>query len=61
VSLTAQAEPPYVLKLAELNTEQIRALDKAKTIVMIPGGILHHRAIDNAGEYFRDTFGGPWT
>lgn len=29
-----------VLKLAELNTEQIRALDKGKTIVLIPGGIL---------------------
>jgi creatinine amidohydrolase/Fe(II)-dependent formamide hydrolase-like protein len=29
-----------VLKLAELNTEQIRALNKGKTIVLIPGGIL---------------------
>jgi creatinine amidohydrolase/Fe(II)-dependent formamide hydrolase-like protein len=29
-----------VLKVAELNTEQIRALDKDKTIVLIPGGIL---------------------
>jgi len=29
-----------VLKLAELNTEQIRALNKEKTIVLIPGGIL---------------------
>lgn len=29
-----------VLKLAELNTQQIRALDKKKTIVLIPGGIL---------------------
>jgi creatinine amidohydrolase/Fe(II)-dependent formamide hydrolase-like protein len=29
-----------VLKLAELNTEQIRALDMDKTIVLIPGGIL---------------------
>ena len=29
-----------VLKLAELNTEQIHALDKDKTIVLIPGGIL---------------------
>ena len=29
-----------VLKLAELNTEQIRSLDKSKTIVLIPGGIL---------------------
>ena len=29
-----------VLKLAELNTEQIRALDKSRTIVLVPGGIL---------------------
>jgi creatinine amidohydrolase len=29
-----------VRKLAELNTEQIRALNKDKTIVLIPGGIL---------------------
>lgn len=29
-----------VLKLAELNTEQIRALDRDRTIVLIPGGIL---------------------
>jgi creatinine amidohydrolase/Fe(II)-dependent formamide hydrolase-like protein len=29
-----------VLKLAELNTEQTRELDKDKTIVLIPGGIL---------------------
>jgi creatinine amidohydrolase len=29
-----------VRKLAELNTEQIRALNKEKTIVLIPGGIL---------------------
>lgn len=29
-----------VLKLAELTTDQIRALDKDKTIVFIPGGIL---------------------
>lgn len=29
-----------VLQLAELNTEQIRSLDRARTIVLIPGGIL---------------------
>jgi len=32
--------PAQVLQLAELNTEQIRTLDKEKTIVLIPGGIL---------------------
>ena len=29
-----------ILQLAELNTNQIRALDRAKTVVLIPGGIL---------------------
>ena len=29
-----------VHRLAELNTEQIRALDRAKTVVLLPGGIL---------------------
>lgn len=29
-----------VFKLAELNTEQIRALDREKTVVLLPGGIL---------------------
>jgi creatinine amidohydrolase len=29
-----------VLQLAELNTNQIRALDRSKTVVLIPGGIL---------------------
>lgn len=29
-----------ILRLAELNTEQIRSLDRERTIVLIPGGIL---------------------
>jgi creatinine amidohydrolase/Fe(II)-dependent formamide hydrolase-like protein len=29
-----------VLSLAELNTDQIRGLDRAKTVVILPGGIL---------------------
>jgi creatinine amidohydrolase/Fe(II)-dependent formamide hydrolase-like protein len=29
-----------VLKLAELNTRQIEALDRAKTVIIIPGGII---------------------
>ena len=29
-----------VLRVAELNTEQIRALDRARTVVILPGGIL---------------------
>ena len=34
------ALPAQVLDLRELNTEQIRKLDRAKTAVVIPGGIL---------------------
>src|SRR5260370_42563236 len=34
---SAQAQ---VYELADLNKEQIRALDRAKTVILIPGGIL---------------------
>jgi creatinine amidohydrolase/Fe(II)-dependent formamide hydrolase-like protein len=40
-SLTAAAPAAaQVLNLAELNTEQIRALDRARTVVIMPGGIM---------------------
>ena len=29
-----------ILRVADLNTQQIRALDRAKTVVLLPGGIL---------------------
>ena len=29
-----------VLRVAELTTEEIRALDRAQTVVLLPGGIL---------------------
>lgn len=38
--LILSAASAQVLKLQELNTEQIRALDRAKTAIIIPGGIL---------------------
>lgn len=38
--IASRVTSAQVLKLAELNTEQIRALNKEKTIVLIPGGIL---------------------
>ena len=47
-----------VLKLAELNTEQIGALDRDKTIVLIPGGILEQH-----GPYlpsFTDGYRNEW-
>lgn len=40
VPISASAQ---VLQVAELNTEQIKALDRAKTAVIIPGGISHGR------------------
>lgn len=38
--LLAGAAAAQVLKVAELNTEQIRGLDRQKTAVILPGGIL---------------------
>ena len=32
--------PTGIHRVAEMNTEQIRALDRAKTVVVLPGGIL---------------------
>lgn len=41
VSVTLPASAySQIFQLAELNTNQIRALDRAKTVVLIPGGIL---------------------
>ena len=39
-ALSASTASAQVLDLRELNTEQIRKLDRAKTAVVIPGGIL---------------------
>ena len=36
----ASSADTRVFKLAELNTDQIRALDREKTVVLLPGGIL---------------------
>lgn len=40
MAVLAPASFGQILQLAELNTNQIRALDRAKTVVLIPGGIL---------------------
>lgn len=37
---SARCAPSQILQMAELNTRQIEALDKQKTVVLIPGGIL---------------------
>src|SRR5260370_42324706 len=37
---TSQQVSAQVLRIAEMNTQQIRALNLQKTVVLIPGGIL---------------------
>jgi len=39
-ALPARPADAQVLKLAELNTRQVQALDRARTVVIMPGGIL---------------------
>jgi len=38
--LTSQPVAAQILRIGEMNTQQIRALDLQKTVVLIPGGIL---------------------
>src|ERR1700723_3042879 len=40
ISLFPSDASCQILQIAELNTNQIRALDRTKTVVLIPGGIL---------------------
>ena len=40
ISLFPSEASCQILQLADLNTNQIRALDRTKTVVLIPGGIL---------------------
>jgi len=40
IALLSASASAQILQMAELNTEQIRALDHAKTVVLIPGGIM---------------------
>jgi creatinine amidohydrolase/Fe(II)-dependent formamide hydrolase-like protein len=40
-STSAPADPPMrVYRLAEMTTDQIRALDRERTVILIPGGIM---------------------
>ena len=58
IPIAPPAASADVLKLAELNTEQVRALDRDKTIVLIPGGILEQH-----GPYlpsFTDGYRNEW-
>ena len=34
------APPARVYRLAEMNTDQIRALDRDRTVILVPGGII---------------------
>src|SRR4029453_15889330 len=52
-SSTAQAQ---IRKLAEMNTEQIKALDKEKTVVILTGGI-----VEEHGPYLPVFSDGYWS
>jgi len=39
-ALTGGAANAQIYRVAQMNTEQIRALDKQKTVVILPGGVL---------------------
>jgi len=57
-SLLATEARGQVLQLGELNTEQIKKLDRAKTVVLMPGGVLEEH-----GPYlpsFSDGFMNAW-
>ncbi len=51
----AGASAAQVRRLAEMNTEEIRSLDRAKTAVLIPGGILEEH-----GPYLPSFADGYW-
>ncbi|MGH7714042.1 MAG: hypothetical protein ACREOG_22370, partial [Gemmatimonadaceae bacterium] len=38
--ITSSRAVAQLYRLAEMNTEQIRALDRARTVIIMPGGIL---------------------
>jgi creatinine amidohydrolase/Fe(II)-dependent formamide hydrolase-like protein len=52
---TGSVRPANILLLKELNTRQIQALDKSKTVVLIPGGILEEH-----GPYLPSFTDGYW-
>lgn len=56
LSISPSPAPAQVLKLAERNTEQIRGLNRDKTIVIIPGGILeeHGPFLPSFTDGYRD-------
>ena len=37
-----------IYRLGEMNTEQVRALDREKTAILIPGGILEEQCVQVA-------------
>ncbi len=44
-ALSCGAVRAQIYRVAEMNTEQIRALDKQKTVVILPGGILEEHGL----------------
>ena len=58
VLLLALPASAQILRLSDLNAEQIRALDRAKTVVLMPGGV-----IEQHGPYlpvFTDGYMNEW-
>jgi creatinine amidohydrolase/Fe(II)-dependent formamide hydrolase-like protein len=58
VLVLASASSAQVYHLAEMNTDQIRALDRQKTVILMPGGV-----IEQHGPYlpaFTDGFMNEW-
>lgn len=56
--LLASASSAQVYRLAEMNTHQIRSLDRQKTVILMPGGV-----IEQHGPYlpaFTDGFMNEW-
>lgn len=58
ILLSCGAAPAQIYRVAEMNTEQIRALDRQKTVVLLPGGVLEQH-----GPYlpsFTDGYMNEW-
>jgi hypothetical protein len=59
LTLAASSGEAQIHYVARMNTDQIRALDRNKTVIVLPGGILEQH-----GPYlpsFADGFGNEWT
>jgi hypothetical protein len=53
IGLTAFVRPTFaqIYRVQDMNTEQIKALDREKTVVLLPGGILEERPPFDPASY----------